>query len=58
MAMHGKNQVVRLVSSESGHRYTTTINPKNRLEKGKLELRKYDPTLRRVVVYKQAKANT
>ena len=45
---------VRLVSSaDTGHFYTTTKNPKNRKEK--LELRKYDPVVRKHVVYKESK---
>ena len=45
---------IKLVSSAgTGHYYTTTKN-KRTLE-GKLELRKYDPVVRRHVIYKEAK---
>lgn len=45
---------IRLVSSAgTGHFYTTTRNRKNVSEK--LELRKYDPVIRKHVLYKEAK---
>ena len=45
---------IKLVSSAgTGHYYTTTKN-KRTLE-GKLELRKYDPVVRKHVIYKEAK---
>jgi len=44
---------IKMQSTESPHYYTTTTNPKNNF--GKLELKKFDPTLNKVVVYKQAK---
>jgi len=45
---------IKLVSSAgTGHYYTTTKN-KRTLE-GKLELRKYDPVVRKHVLYKEAK---
>jgi len=40
-------------STESPHYYTTTTNTRNNT--GKLRLKKYDPTLRKVVWYKQTK---
>ena len=43
-------------SSESQHFYTTYMNPKMEGGKdGKLELRKFDPMLRKYVIYKQKK---
>ena len=44
---------IKMQSTESPHYYTTVTNPRN--NSGKLQLRKYDPTLRKVVVYKQAR---
>lgn len=45
---------IKLVSSAgTGHYYTTTKN--KRTMEGKLELRKYDPVVRRHVPYKEAK---
>lgn len=45
---------IRLVSSAgTGHFYTTTKNRRNTTEK--LELKKYDPVVRKHVVYKEKK---
>ncbi len=45
---------IKLVSSaKTGHFYTTYKNRRNTPEK--LELNKYDPVVRKVVVYKEAK---
>lgn len=45
---------VKMECSEgSGHFYTTTKNPRNKPEK--MELRKYNPKLRKVVLYKEKK---
>ncbi len=45
---------IKLVSSAgTGHYYTTTKN--KRTMTGKLELKKYDPTIRKHVMYKEAK---
>ena len=44
---------IKMQSTESPHYYTTTTNTRNNT--GKLRLKKYDPTLRKVVLYKQAK---
>ena len=48
-------EIIKLVSSEkTGHFYTTTKN--RRKNPDKLEVKKYDPTLRRKhVIYKEAK---
>lgn len=47
--------IIKMVSSAgTGHFYTTTKNPK--LGSGKLELRKYDPVVRKHVLYREAKA--
>ena len=45
---------IRLMSSSgSGHYYTTTKN--RRLHPEKMEVKKYDPTLRKHVIYKETK---
>lgn len=48
-----QDHLVKLRSTESKHIRYDNRN-KKRVEK-KLELKKYDPTLRKVVVYKEAK---
>ncbi|MBT8419324.1 MAG: 50S ribosomal protein L33 [Gammaproteobacteria bacterium] len=45
---------IRLVSSAgTGHFYTTTKNKKT--TPGKMEIKKFDPVLRKHVLYKEAK---
>ena len=45
---------IKLVSSAgTGHFYTTTKNKKNTPEK--MEIKKFDPVVRKHVVYKEAK---
>ena len=45
---------IRLVSSAgTGHFYTTTKNKRN--QTGKMEIKKYDPVVRKHVLYKEAK---
>ena len=45
---------IRLVSSAgTGHFYTTDKNKKNM--PGKMEIKKYDPRIRKHVMYKEAK---
>lgn len=54
--MAGRNEAriqVTLRSTESHHRYTTTKNRRTTPER--LELRKYDPVVRRHVVYREAR---
>ena len=47
--------IIKLVSiAGTGPFYTTTKNPK--LSSKKLELRKYDPKIRKHVLYREAKA--
>jgi large subunit ribosomal protein L33 len=54
MAKGKSSMKIRLVSSaKTGHFYTTTKNSRNRSEK--LELKKYDPTIRKHVLYKESK---
>jgi large subunit ribosomal protein L33 len=50
----GENRIViRLKSSESGFTYTTTKNKKN--DPTRIERMKYDPTVRKHVLFKEAK---
>ena len=44
---------IRLVSSKTGHFYTTTKNKKEM--PGKMEIKKFDPVVRKHVMYKEAK---
>ena len=45
---------IKMVSSEgTGHFYTTTKNKRTMSEK--LEMKKYDPVVRKHVIYKEAK---
>lgn len=44
---------VKMASTESGYFYTTEKN--RRSTPGKLELKKYDPILRRHVIFKEKK---
>lgn len=54
MAKNTPREKIRLVSSaETGHFYTTTKNKRN--TPGKLEVRKFDPVVRKYVIYKEAK---
>ena len=50
----GSRETIRLVSGAgTGHFYTTTKN--KRLHPEKMEAKKYDPTIRKHVLYKEAK---
>lgn len=52
----GKRKIVGLVSEESGHRhYYTPKNTQNTPDK--LSLKKYDPVLRKHVLYTETKKN-
>jgi large subunit ribosomal protein L33 len=53
MAKKGNRVVVKLMSTESGHMYITSKNRRNDTQR--LELRKYDPLLRKHVVYRESK---
>ena len=45
---------IRLVSSAgTGHFYTTTKNKRN--QPGKMQIKKFDPKIRKHVMYKEAK---
>lgn len=51
--MAKKRETIKMKSAESTQIYSTTKNPKNKT--GRLELKKYDKTLRRHVIFKEAK---
>ena len=54
MAKKGVREKIRLVSTtETGHFYTTDKNKRNM--PGKFEIKKFDPVVRKHVVYKEAK---
>lgn len=53
MAKKGKRILVKMRSTESGHMYYTEKNRDN--TKNRLELRKYDPLVRKHVTYKETK---
>ncbi len=48
-----KREIVRMRSSESKHFYSTVKNKTN--TPGRMEFKKYDPTIRKHVIYKQDK---
>ena len=53
--MAGKRDKVRMISSAgTGHFYTTDKNKKN--TPGKMEFLKYDPVVRKHVLYKEGKS--
>lgn len=49
----GVRIVVRMRSTESAHTYTTEKNCRN--DPSRIELRKYDPVVRRHVIYREQK---
>ncbi|MGB1251188.1 MAG: 50S ribosomal protein L33 [Candidatus Promineifilaceae bacterium] len=49
----GARVVVRMMSTESGHMYITSKNRRN--DPSRLELKKYDPQVRRHVIYREKK---
>jgi len=54
MGAKKKRVIIKMVSTESSHFYTTE-RARNPMSSGKLEYMKYDPTLRRHVLYREAK---
>ncbi|MEI6179847.1 MAG: 50S ribosomal protein L33 [Chloroflexales bacterium] len=52
-AKKGNRIVIKLKSPESGHTYTTMKNRRN--DPSRLELRKYDPVVRKHVKYRETK---
>ncbi|RAP26179.1 50S ribosomal protein L33 [Candidatus Marinamargulisbacteria bacterium SCGC AG-333-B06] len=53
MAKKGHRQHIILESTESGHSYHTTKNKHNTSDR--IEMKKYDPTLRKHAIYKEKK---
>ncbi|GIW21781.1 MAG: 50S ribosomal protein L33 [Candidatus Sericytochromatia bacterium] len=53
MAKAGARVIITLQSTESKHRYTTEKNKRN--DPDRLEIKKYDPTLNKHVIYKETK---
>jgi len=53
MAKAARDKIKLVSSAGTGHFYTTTKNKKN--TPGKLEMRKYDPRVRKHVTYKEGK---
>jgi len=52
--MASARERIKLVSSaDTGHYYTTTKNKRTKPEK--IEIKKYDPVVRKHVIYKEAK---
>jgi large subunit ribosomal protein L33 len=49
----GNRIVIKLKSSESGHTYTTMKNRRN--DPSRIELKKYDPIVRKHVTYRETK---
>ena len=53
MAKKGNRIIVKMKSTESGHMYYTQKNRRN--DPQRLEMRKYDPIVRRHVLYRETK---
>ena len=53
MATKGKRINIKLKSSESPHMYHTTKNKQT--QTARLELKKYDPVVRKHVLYKESR---
>jgi large subunit ribosomal protein L33 len=53
MAKSARDKIRMVSSADTGHFYTTDKNKKN--TPGKLEMKKYDPVVRKHVIYKEAK---
>ena len=53
MATKGKRVNIKLKSSESPHMYYTTKNKQK--HPGRLEMKKYDPVVRKHVLYKESR---
>ena len=51
MAKTGPRNQIKLKSTESAHTYHTSKNRRN--QQARLEIKKYDPTLRKHVVYRE-----
>lgn len=53
MAKKGNRMLVKLRSTESGHMYITFKNRRN--DPQRMEIKKYDPLLRKHVLYRETK---
>jgi large subunit ribosomal protein L33 len=53
MAAKGNRVTVKLKSTESPHFYSTTKNKRNTTER--IQIKKYDPVVRKRVIYKEEK---
>ena len=53
MAKQGNRNTIKLKSTESGHCYYSTKNKRNTTDR--LQLKKYDPVVRKHVLYKEGK---
>jgi large subunit ribosomal protein L33 len=53
MAKKGPRVIIKMRSTESSHMYLTEKNRRN--DSGRLELRKFDPVLRKHVIYRETK---
>ena len=53
MAKSARDKIKLVSTAGTGHYYTTTKNKRN--TPAKLEFRKYDPVVRKHVIYKEAK---
>lgn len=53
MAKKGPRVLIKMRSTESSHMYLTEKNRRN--DTNRLELRKYDPVVRRHVIYRETK---
>jgi large subunit ribosomal protein L33 len=53
MAKKGPRIIIKMRSTESSHMYLTEKNRRN--DSGRLELKKFDPVLRKHVIYREAK---
>jgi large subunit ribosomal protein L33 len=53
MAKSARDKIKLVSSAGTGHFYTTTKNKKN--TPGKMQMKKYDPRVRKHVMYKETK---
>ncbi|MFA5627582.1 MAG: 50S ribosomal protein L33 [Thiohalomonadaceae bacterium] len=53
MAKGARDKIKLVSTADTGHFYTTTKN--KRTMPGKMEIKKFDPVVRKHVVYKEAK---
>ena len=53
MAKSARDKIKLVSTAGTGHFYTTTKNKRN--QPGKMEMKKYDPKVRKHVAYKESK---